>query len=106
MFRKKTKQEVLEHTRENREEVLASETCGCLSCLAVFPPADIKDWTPPEAVSEETIDLVEEGGHDHRKGRVDQTAVCPHCGEAMVIGDRSGLRVSPAALDVMRMRVI
>lgn len=106
MFRKKSKEEVLEHTKQNREEVLASQTCGCLNCLAVFPPEDIRDWTPPEAVSENTIDLVEEGGHGHRKSRVDQTAVCPHCGEAMVLGDHSGLRVSPAALDAMRMRGI
>jgi hypothetical protein len=102
LLRKKNKEEILTHTKQNREEVLASETCGCLKCGAVFTPQDIKDWTPPETVSEQTRDLVEEGGHGHRRRHTDPTAICPHCGEAMVLGDHSGHRVSPAMLETLR----
>jgi hypothetical protein len=105
VFFKKSKEEVLEHTQENREEVSASETCGCLNCLSVFPSGDVKDWTPPEVISEETRDLGEEGAHGHRKSRAGQTALCPHCGEAMVLGDHSGHSISPASLDAMRLRM-
>lgn len=92
MFRRKNIQKVLEHTKQNREEVLASETCGCLNCCSVFPPSEIKDWT-------------DEDDHGHRKRRADRTAICPHCGEMMVIGDRSGHKVSPATLDMLRSRM-
>jgi hypothetical protein len=89
VFRRKNKREILAHTRQNSAEVLASETCGCLGCGSVFPPAEIKDWT-------------DEPARDRARADKDRTAICPHCGEAMVIGDRSGHKVSPAFLDAMR----
>lgn len=85
-------EEALEHTKENRGEVLASEVCGCISCCATFSPHEVKDWTG-------------EDRHHHHDKRAEVTAVCPHCGEAMVIGDRSGLKVSPATLDALRSRM-
>ena len=70
--------------------MLASEVCGCLGCCATFPPHEIKDWTG------------EDRHHHQHDKRAKVTAICPHCGEAMVIGDRSGLNVSSAAMDAMR----
>ena len=90
MFRWRRKKDVLAHTKQNCDEVLASETCGCINCLAVFPPDEIKDWV--------------EDDHQHQK-KVDRTAICPHCGEAMVLGDHSGHRISPAALDQFRLHM-
>lgn len=33
------------HTSRQRDEVLASEQCGCFYCCAVFPPSEVTDWT-------------------------------------------------------------
>jgi hypothetical protein len=92
VFRKKRHEEILGHTRENREEVLASETCVCLKCCSTFSPDEITDWTG-------------EDRHHHHKREQSPTAVCPHCGEATVIGDRSGLKVSPATMEALRSRM-
>jgi len=91
MFRKKDPEEVREHTKHNREEVLSSQTCGCLGCLATFGPTEIEEWT-------------DEVDRDNPEAPVDWTAICPHCGEAMVLGDRSGHEVTAAFLEAMRMR--
>lgn len=98
MFRRNKTQEILGHTKRNREEVLASEVCGCLNCLAVFPPGEITTW------NEELMDEIEPTSHGHEPAKTDPTAVCPHCGEAMVLGDRSGHRIAPATLDMLRSR--
>ena len=90
LHRKRSK-DILEHTRQNCDEVMSSEVCGCVECLAVFRPEEIKEWSEAE------------DRHDHHKPRErDKTALCPHCGEAAVIGDSSGMRVSPATLETMR----
>ncbi len=90
-FRRKKSKDILEHTRENCDEVMGSDVCGCVGCLAVFRPQDIKEWAEAE------------DRHQHRRPRErDKTALCPHCGEAAVIGDSSGMRVSPATLEAMR----
>ena len=91
MFRKSDPQEVKKHTRQNQGEVLASDTCGCLSCLSTFASADIVAWT-------------DEVDRDHPPSEIDRTAICPHCGDAMIIGDRSGYEISPTFLEAMRMR--
>ena len=96
MFGKKAKDEVLEHTKQNRDEVLASERCGCASCLAVFPPTQITEWR-----DEADLDRVE-AEHRQLPTRIDSTAICPHCGEVTVIGDHSGHEVTPAFLDALR----
>ena len=90
MFRRKKKStDVPAHTKQNCDEVLASEVCGCVNCLAVFPPDEIKEWVDPDE-------------HLHERKEADRTAICPHCGEAMVLGDKSGHRVSPATLEQFR----
>lgn len=69
--------------------MLASELCGCLDCCATSSSNEIKACTG-------------EDRHHHHAERLSGAAVCPHCGEAMVIGDRSGLNVSSATMDAMR----
>jgi len=84
-------QDIHAHTRSNQEEVQASTTCGCLGCLATFPPADIREWR-------------DEIDRDDPRGKIDRTAICPHCGDALIIGDKSGHDITPLFLEAMRMR--
>ena len=70
------------HSIRHREALLASERCGCFYCGAIFPPADIKDWT------------------DDWEG-VGQTARCPRCGIDSVIGSEAGYPVTPEFLAAM-----
>jgi hypothetical protein len=65
----------------HRAEVLASERCGCFSCLAIFPPSAILNWTD----THETMPL-------------GNTALCPRCGIDAVIGSESGYPVTTAFL--------
>ncbi|WP_394692016.1 cytoplasmic protein [Hyphobacterium sp.] len=59
----------LAHKRSiyHRAEIERSQHCGCFSCLAVFEPSEIAEWTDEET-----------------------TALCPKCGIDAVIGDASG----------------
>ena len=52
-------------------EIEESGSCGCFSCLIVFPSKDIIEWTDD----------------DNPKGK---TAICPNCGIDSVIGSASG----------------
>lgn len=54
------------HTSYNRKEIELSKSCCCISCRNFFPPSEVKDYTDD-----------------------DQTAICPYCGEAALIGDAS-----------------
>jgi hypothetical protein len=90
MFRKDRKK-VEEHTKHNEEEILASSACGCLGCLTTLTPDAITEWA-------------EEADADHPEKRVDRTAICPHCGDALIIGDHSGYQISDTFLETMRMR--
>jgi hypothetical protein len=83
------KEDVLKHTKRNREELLASEKCGCLGCCSIFPPADIREWAD------------EPEGHVGKK--VDRTAICPHCGDALLIGDKGGYEITQTFLEALRM---
>jgi hypothetical protein len=59
------------HSSFNREELLASELCGCFSCCTTFPPSKIQEWAD-------------------RGSGIGQTAVCPKCGIDSIIGSESG----------------
>jgi hypothetical protein len=87
----KDRAKVEQHTKNNEQEILASETCGCLGCTATFAPEEVTTWN-------EDVDP------DHPERHVDRTAICPHCGDAFIVGDRSGYKISRAFLDAMRMR--
>jgi hypothetical protein len=71
------------HSSNHRNEIMASEQCGCFYCLSIFSPGEITEW----------IDEVDE---------VCTTAICPHCGIDAVIGSRSGYPVSKEFLGAMR----
>lgn len=70
------------HSSLHRDEVLASELCGCFYCTTVFPPAEVKKWI------------------DKSEG-VGRTALCPRCGIDSVIGSKSGYSVTPEFLAAM-----
>jgi hypothetical protein len=72
------------HCFRNRDEVLASSVCGCFYCCAVFPSAEVEDWTDSQ-VGEET------------------TALCPNCGIDSIIGDKSGYPMTKAFLLEMKL---
>jgi hypothetical protein len=70
--------EAHKHSSCHRAELLASELCGCFSCMAVYPPNDITDW-------------VDDG----------QTALCARCGIDSVIGTSSGFPITVDFLEEM-----
>ena len=75
-----TLQAAHKHSGPNRDEVLASEFCGCFYCEATFAPNTIDMW-----VNDETY------------------ATCPKCSIDSVIGDKSGFPIAdPAFLSAMR----
>jgi hypothetical protein len=65
----------------HRAAVRASTLCGCFHCGETFPPAEVEDWTDD-----------------------DQTALCPRCGVAAVLGDASGWPLTREFLGRMRAR--
>jgi len=71
------------HSSRHRDEILASENCGCFYCEKIFPPFAIEEW----------ID-------DDHQG-VGQTALCPGCGVDAVLGDKSGFPITGKFLRAM-----
>jgi hypothetical protein len=71
------------HCSDHRNEIMASEECGCFYCLSTFSPAEITDW----------VDEIDEMG---------TTAMCPHCGIDAVIGSRSGYPITQEFLGAMK----
>jgi hypothetical protein len=67
----------------HRVDILASKSCGCFYCGAIFPPERITEWT----------DVTGDGSG--------QTALCPECGIDSVIGDRSGTPITGELLTEM-----
>lgn len=72
------------HSSWHRAELGASTLCGCFHCCATFPPDAIVAW----------VDADEQG--------IGQTAICPECGIASVLGDNSGFPVTWPFLATMR----
>jgi hypothetical protein len=66
------------HCTHHREEILASETCGCFYCFAIYPPSAVTEW-------------IDEG----------QTALCPKCPVDSVIGSASGYPITREFLQRM-----
>lgn len=62
----------------HRDEITASEQCGCFYCLEVFAPNTIRGW-------------VDDGN----------TALCPRCGIDSIIGSQSGYRITREFLETM-----
>lgn len=70
--------EAHEHSAKHREEILASTTCGCFYCGAMFAPDKIEEWI---------------GNND--------CALCPKCGIDSVIGDKSGYPITKKFMSEM-----
>ena len=70
--------EAYRHSLRNREEIERSERCGCFACVHEFDANEVGEWT--------------DNG---------QTAICPCCGVDAVIGDASGMSLSPMFLREM-----
>jgi hypothetical protein len=77
---------VAAHRRSSnhRDEIMASEQCGCFFCLSIFSPSEIAEW----------VDEVDEVG---------TTAICPYCEIDSVIGSHSGYPVTREFLSAMQM---
>jgi len=78
-----TAEEILvhDHSNHNREELFASDICGCFHCLATFQASEITEW----------IDN-------------DDTAMCPRCHIDSVIGSKSGYPIADKFLQDMQDR--
>ena len=64
------------HMHHNKAEIQAGEVCGCICCAQMFPRSEIRSWV---------------GGGN--------TAVCPRCGVAAVIGSGAGFILTPELLN-------
>jgi hypothetical protein len=71
-----------QHSSAHREEIMASEHCGCFYCLSIFSPGEIAEW-------------VDEADN------VGTTAICPRCEIDSVIGSRSGYPITREFLSAM-----
>lgn len=69
------------HCFRNREEVLASVSCGCFNCLRTYEPSQIRDLNNSEG-----------------------TAFCPFCGVDAVLGSAIGIPITPELLLKMNVR--
>jgi hypothetical protein len=76
------------HTRSigHRNEILASDLCGCFYCLHIFPPSEIEVWC------------------DSDRDDTGTTALCPKCGIDSVIGSKSGFTITYEFLSQMKSR--
>lgn len=69
----------------HREQILASESCGCFYCLRLFAPQKIVEW-------------IDERG----RGDKGKTALCSKCGIDSVIGSASGYAITRNFLTEMK----
>lgn len=73
------------HCIRHRDEILASDLCGCFYCIKTFTPDEITNFL------------------DEREGP-NLTAQCPHCGIDSVIGSASGIEITDDFLRAMHTR--
>lgn len=59
--------------KNNREEVLSGEVCGCFACANTFHTHEIDHWI---------------------RSDTGETALCPHCYLDAVIGEKSGFPIT------------
>ena len=80
-----------QHASHHRSAILASQSCGCFHCLAVFAPDLIITWVDSP-----------QGTPKDQKSERGATATCPHCGIDAVIGSTSGLPITREFLVAMQ----
>lgn len=78
------------YVSNNWAQIQASTTCGCCSCVQIFPPDEIVAWTG--------LDI---NDIDDPRAVDNQTALCPRCGSEAVIGDKSGFPINAHSLGRM-----
>lgn len=69
----------------HRAAIERSGVCGCFCCHATFPPEAIERWTDTSEATDR------------------HTALCPVCGIDSVIGDASGVAITPDFLAEMNL---
>ncbi len=67
------------HCIFHRDEIMASNYCGCFHCVKLFQPSQIEIWTDD-----------------------DTTALCPFCYIDAVIGDAAGFTLTEKFLTEMK----
>ena len=67
------------YVTNNWAQIQASTSCGCCSCVQIFPPEEIVAWTGLDFNDVDNPDAVSK-----------QTALCPRCGSEAVLGNKSG----------------
>lgn len=71
-------------SRDNKDAVLASESCGCFYCRRTFKPSEIVEW--------------EKSPYDHK-----EVGLCPYCYVDSLLGS-SQYNLTPEFLDAMSIR--
>ena len=66
------------HSKNNKQEIENSDTCGCFYCRELFIPKEIKNWIKDD------------------KG---DTALCPYCTIDAIIANASGFEVNKKLLE-------
>ena len=72
-----------QHSYNNKAELEKSKKCGCFYCEEIYDAKEVCDW-------------VYKGMGDEK-----DTALCPKCGIDSVIGDASGIDITPEFLKEM-----
>ncbi|HEY1744766.1 MAG TPA: hypothetical protein VGG18_16475, partial [Granulicella sp.] len=63
------------HMHHNRAEIQGGELCGCIFCEQIFSRSEIQRWVAGE-----------------------NTAICPRCDSASVVGSGAGFELTPELL--------
>lgn len=79
-YSKETLLKAFNSSRNNREEIMAGEMCGCFSCKTIFHTYEMNYWI---------------------LGEVGDTAICPYCYIEAIIGEKSGYPITDEFLTEM-----
>jgi hypothetical protein len=85
-------------TKGDSEEATAAMQCLCRTCGVTFPLDEVEKWLTAEGAKS----LAEDAANRPPRNHVDPTAICPHCGETLVLSNRSGLEIAPFNLEMLR----
>ena len=72
-------------TYRNEQQIKNSKDCGCFHCKTIFKPEDVTDWCDDD-------------------GKGDRTGRCPNCRMDSVLGDNSGVDITPDLLELMNLQ--
>ncbi len=72
-------------TFRNEQQIKNSKDCGCFHCKTIFKPEDVTDWCDND-------------------GKGDRTGRCPNCRMDSVLGDNSGVDITPDLLELMNLQ--